>query len=199
MSRARGGDARMAALIAIGALLIHQLRYQFAHGAGTGAALQAQGHAYLEVVSGPLIALAAASLGASLMAPLLIPHGRSRRCMGLLGLMLTFAAVLLGIFTAQELVEGVLFAGHAGGLAAPFADGGWLAVPIALALAPFLALLAGLLESVERAIEARLGPRRATARAGHARLPGPPAFARSLLALDLGFGFARRPPPARPA
>ena len=51
------------------------------------------------------------------------------------------ALLLLGLYCAQELTEGALAAGHAGGLAGVAGSGGWLALPLAIAVGGILALM----------------------------------------------------------
>ncbi len=48
--------------------------------------------------------------------------------------------VLLGLYCAQELTEGAVAAGHAGGLTGVLGSGGWLAVPLAIAVGGVLTL-----------------------------------------------------------
>jgi len=60
-------DARLVALIALGALALHQLRYALAHGPEAGAALAREGHAYLQLVAGPVLTLALAAIVVSVV------------------------------------------------------------------------------------------------------------------------------------
>ena len=109
------------------------------------------------------------------------------------------ALALLAIFCAQELTEGAVAAGHPAGLAAVLASGGWAALPLALAAGALCSLACVALQGVERTL-ARSAPRRRAARRRPALAEPHGAPARlPLAALNLAFGFARRPPPLLPA
>ena len=90
-------------------------------------------------------------------------------------------------------------AGHPAGLAAVLANGGWIALPLAVAAGAACALACLLLQGVERTLAhgrpaarpARGPSALAEPHAAPARLP--------LASLNLAFGFARRPPPLLPA
>ena len=176
-------------MIAFGAFAVHQLRYLAAYGADAPPALSAQGHAYLGTIL-PLLLTAVASsvLGTVAVAA----FGRRRAAPRGVGWAFCTAAVL-GIFVLQETAEGLLAAGHPGGLAAVLGHGGWIAVPIAILVGRLLSLLLTGLASVERRIAVVRARRvhRAVASLGGARaLEGRPLACRTL-----AFGFARRPPP----
>jgi hypothetical protein len=188
--------ARRASLLVLGALALHQLRYALAYGDRTSAALASQGHSYLGDLGAVLAAFAASLVCARLLAAALgrlrpAPTGRA-----LPRAALAFAAALLAIFAAQELAEGALSAGHPGGLAAVAANGGWLALPLALAIGLAAALGDRLLAGTERhlvegARSARAGRRRPPAAAA----PGEPDLVPPASGC-LRFGLARRGPPA---
>jgi hypothetical protein len=194
--------ARAASLLSLGSLAVHELRYLLAYGHRTGEALANQGHAYLSDLGGALVTLAFASLLATLLAGVLAPPARRpaqpagaafRRVAAL------YALALLAIFCTQELTEGAVAAGHPAGLAAVLAHGGWVALPLALALGILCSLACLALQGVERTLARGACPRHAPRRppalaephAAPARLP--------LASLSLAFGFARRPPPLLPA
>lgn len=134
---------RGAALLPAAALAVHQLRYALAHGDGAGQALAAEGHAYLSGIAPWLVLLATLSLGASLgrlarrWAAGGTPAARTRAT-ARVWLLATVA--LVTIYAGQELLEGALAPGHAAGLAGAFGDGGWWALPAALAVAGLFAL-----------------------------------------------------------
>jgi hypothetical protein len=191
VSFARTNSAvRTSTLIALGAFAVHQLRYLAGYGDSAGSALGAQGHSYLAAVLPVLLLLAASALLGTFAAALsvrrssLSPRGAGWAfCTG----------TLLAIFTAQETAEGLLVAGHPGGLAALLGHGGWIALPIAVVIGRVVALLLNGLASIERA----LAP-------GHVRRKSRPAStlgrARTaercnLACRTLAFGLARRPPP----
>lgn len=187
---------RATALLALGALAVHELRYALAYGSDAGQALARQGHGYLGELAPALFVLALSAILGRLVAAALGRLREDARAQSTARhTALAFAAALAAIFCAQELAEGVVFAGHPGGLAAIFAHDGWLALPLALAVG-FVAALADRLlagaEHVLRHVRRRLRLPRPVAAAGPKRHPG----ARPLATLTLAFGLARRPPPA---
>ena len=213
--RADSHVARTGALLALGGLAVHQLRYLLAFGSGSGAELHQEGHDYLAQVVPILVALAVAAIVARLVVGAIATRaGRSltggsaryRRDSARYSLFsplsptvargLIYAAALATVFWAQELAEGAVAAGHPSGVAAVLGGGAWIAIPLALALGLAAATVEWLLDRAERAIAMALG-------VGTTPLspPGPPAAPILLLraplaAQGLAFGFARRPPPA---
>lgn len=196
--RRHGSIARSSALIALAALGVHQLRYLIAYGGGAHEELARQGHGYLfgalPILAGFAIAALAAGLLRAAITSSPAPVLASTRAR-----VAIYAVAILAVFVVQETTEGVLFAGHASGLAAGLAAvlsaGGWLALPLALLFGSLCALLDGGLALVERAVADVGEPMRAT------RLR-PPNLARSgawigipLASRPLVFGLARRPPP----
>jgi hypothetical protein len=193
--------ARGASLLSLAALAVHELRYLLAYGHGAGEALAHQGHGYLSDLGGALVALALATLLATLLAGALAPAARPadepagsvfRRTAAI------YALALAGIFCAQELTEGAIAAGHPTGLAAILAHGGWVFLPLTLAIAALCSLaclaLRGIDRTLARATVRRRPPRRATTVAQPHAAPA----RRPLTSLNLGFGFARRAPPLLP-
>jgi hypothetical protein len=192
---AHGPLPRSAALIALAALLVHQLRYLLAYGSTAGDELAHQGHGYLDQLVPVLIGFALALLAACLVravfgwGPLARPLAGSFAARTLL-----YATAVLIVFCTQELLEGVAFAGHPAGTGAVLAGGGWLAMPLAALAGALAALLDRGLVAVERIIEGRMRsleqwrPPRST---GAARPPAIPPLASAPLA----FGLSRRPPP----
>ena len=145
---------RAAALLPAAALSVHQLRFLLAFGDGAGAELERQGHAYLGLLA-PFVAILAAA-GVGLFVARLLEawseggdSGERGRAPSFPRLWLTIAALLVAIYTGQELLEGALVAAHDGGLASAFGSGGLLAIPAALAVA---AAVAALLRGAEAAI-----------------------------------------------
>jgi hypothetical protein len=186
---------RLTAILALGAFALHQLRYLIAFGDSSSAELARQGHTYMADALPIMAVFVLSALLATVM--------RGRYGAGLARASLHrrtsfFAVALFSIYVSQESLEGALAAGHPGGAAAVLAAGGWLAIPLAVALGALVALIAQVLEGVESAIASRRAPRRlrraplvqgrALAARG-VRLPRSP----------LAFGFARRPPPPVPA
>lgn len=170
---------------------MHQLRYLAAYGGDTGAALGAQGHSYLAVVMPLLVILvASAVLGTLVAAAVASAQAPRRRTAG----WLFCAAALIAVFVAQETVEGMLAAAHPAGVAGVLGHGGWIAVPIALAVGRVVSYLLGGLDAVEHMLGRReIASRR---RAPSALTPGATAALAPLAGRPLAFGLARRPPPA---
>jgi hypothetical protein len=136
----RASWPRTAALLAAGALAVHELRYVLAFGAGADHALAGDGHAYLSVVH-PVVALLAGTALAQLVRLCARGGGDERRHhVTFTRAWIAASAGMAAIYAAQELAEGQLAAGHMGGLAALSANGGWLAAPAALAIGALVAL-----------------------------------------------------------
>jgi len=148
----------MAALVGVGSLAVHQLRFLLWYGHHSDRALSAQRHAYLTVV-GPVVVTAGVLAFARFLDRL--ARGARTSAPGLRRLWLVMSAVLAGMFCVQESLEGLLSDGHPGGLAGIAGHGGWLAAPLSalVGLALAVALRAG-------AHAAELLP--------HARSPRPP-------------------------
>lgn len=195
--------ARTAALIALGAFAVHQLRYLAGYGDAAGSELSRQGHGYLVNALPILGAFLISAVAACLLRAALGRRSGSfaelhragqdtfGRRAGL------FAAGILVVFCSQESLEGALCAGHPGGLGAVLANGGWAALPLAVLVALLCALLDRGISTLEAAIAADgAAPAR---RRGAADAPVPrQAFLVPMSASPLAFGIARRPPPAEP-
>jgi hypothetical protein len=186
---------RTSALIALGVFTVHQLRYLTAYGGHAGTALAAQGHAYLLVLVPVLVIVAASAVLGTLVAAALSsrPLMRRRRAAG----WAFCTTALLAAFGAQELAEGALATGHADGAAAVAAHGGWIVVPIAIAVGRVVSFLIGGLDAVERRLS-----RAARRRLGRAPAALGRQAARVIAPLECGafaFGLAGRPPPRLPA
>lgn len=131
---------RAAALLLVGVLAVHELRYVIAFGGDAGETLAHHGHGYLSFVT-PLVGmLSAIGLGQVLVRaagrrPAVSPAG-VRLCR----LWPVASLALLCIYTSQELLEGLLAPGHPAGWAGVFSGGGWVAVPLAVAFGAFVAL-----------------------------------------------------------
>jgi hypothetical protein len=184
-------DVRLAAILALGAFAVHQLRYLLAFGSAS-AELAEEGHRYMADLLPALAVLVLAGFVATLIRG---TEGASPTGVPLTRRIAVFAGALLAIYLAQESIEGVLFAGHPAGPAAVLANGGWLALPLALAIGSLSALLASVLEGVERAI-ALVHAIRVRSRAPLVRGRALPARGLRLPSTPLAFGLARRPPPA---
>ncbi len=133
---------RVAVLIGSAALGVHESRYLLAYGGRSGEELARQGHAYVSFVT-PLVA----GLLALAAVQLLTAVTRARDTGAAPGarpplwkLWLFASAVLLSVYVGQELLEGALSDGHAHGVAAVFAHGGWVCAPLALGFGALVAL-----------------------------------------------------------
>jgi hypothetical protein len=157
--RPRGHTLLVAGLVVVAALVLHELRYLIGYGDHAAQALASQGHSYLSVADVGVVVL----LGAG-MAQLLLSLRRALRTSTAMAhapfgvLWLASFAALLGIYAGQELLEGVFATGHPTGFAALAVNGGWSAVPLAMALATVVALLLRGAAAVE-ALVARRRPR----------------------------------------
>jgi hypothetical protein len=193
--------ARAVALLSLGALALHQLRYAIAYGDRASQALANQGHAYLSDLGGAVVVLATSALLGTLLTGALSPGAscdasRSvarRRVAG------SYALALLAIFCCQELAEGALATGHPGGVAAVFANGGWVSLPLALVIGAACALASLLLREATDALARAAATRPPIRRPVPLRMRGRSRTESPLAALNLAFGFARRPPPLRPS
>jgi hypothetical protein len=147
---------RATALLSVGVLVVHELRYRLAFGGHADHALEAHGHSHLSLVA-PIVGLVVLVASARLLQQLAAgaPEGR-RRSPTRLWLVATASLVIA--FTAQELLEGALAVGHPTGLDGAFGSGGWIALPLALIVGGAVALL---LRGADRVIDAgvRLRPR----------------------------------------
>jgi hypothetical protein len=123
---------RSATVVAAGAIAVHQLRYLVGYGGDASGALHDQGHGYLDALVPLLALLGGLTLVATIVAAIAGAPPRSRRGAPLVRA-LVYAGAILAVFGAQETIEGVLVAGHPGGIAAVMAHGGLVALPLALA------------------------------------------------------------------
>jgi hypothetical protein len=166
--------ARAAALLPLAALAVHDLRYRLAYGGDAGRELARQGHAYLGIAKplvGVLCALAAAEMVARLARAWRIGEAAERNW-SRSRLWALATAALLAVFFGQELLEGAIFAGHPAGLAGILGAGGWLALPLSVAVAGLLTLLLAGARAVAHVLAARRRrPAPRHARSGPCRLP----------------------------
>ncbi len=198
----RSADARLRAglLMPLAVLAVHQGRYFLAFGAHTPARLRADGHAYLGSVIP--FAVLSASLGLGVLAGRMVRawQGRDDRS-GAQGKNATLRTwvlcvlILLGLYCAQELTEGALAASHAGGLAGIAGSGGWLAVPLAIAVGGLLTLM---LRAGDALVEllAQLRARPRPTRASDQRRAFGPCHSDWRLAAASGVSAGRAPPRA---
>jgi hypothetical protein len=194
-ARRRASGLKCAALLGLGALALHQLRYLLANGSSTSEALASQGHGYLGLVLPGVASLAIALLGALLLiAAVERPAAEaSRKRKG--GHPAGFALVLLAGFCAQELLEGALAPGHPSGLGGLLANQGWIAIPLAALIGGLVALALRGFGTLERRFAGTLArPRLRTPRSAHLLYKEPDAVEPARFALLLG--LACRAPPS---
>jgi hypothetical protein len=184
-------NVRLAAILAVGAFVLHQLRYLITGGSSPA---ELAGHGYMTELMAPIAVLVLAAVLATLIRG---TEGASPTRASLRRRAVAFAAALLAIYLGQESLEAVLAAGDFAGAAATL-TGALVAIPLALAIGGLSAVIARALEAIERVIavvHALSGRSRPPAVRGRAlaarglRLPSAP----------LAFGLARRPPPPAPA
>jgi hypothetical protein len=129
---------RMAALMGAGTFGVHQLRFALPIGRGPGGSQTYGGHGYLVAVA-PLLAglllLAFAAGLARVARGVPEPAPRFRR------LWAGASASLFAVYCAQESIEGMLTAGHPGGVAGVLGHGGWVALPLAIGAGLAIALV----------------------------------------------------------
>ena len=198
MMRSATGTARrvrVAAVLALGAFALHQLRYLIAFGGSSSTELARQGHGYMTAAAPGLAAMAAAALIATVLRA---RFGEGLAKASLVRRTAIFTLSLLAIFATQESLEGMLAPGHPSGVVAIFAGGGCIAFPLALLIGALAALLIRALEGLEIAIAGRrtsAAVRRPPRSTGHPMPSRGPRPAH----LPMAFGLARRPPPGLPA
>jgi hypothetical protein len=190
------------ALMPGAALLVHQLRFELAFGGGAGLELARQGHSYLHSLVPWIVLLIGTGAGAFLWAlgrALAGQRSLSRYTLSLAGLWIACSACLIGIYAAQELLEGFLATGHPAGLIGVFGYGGWWSIPVAACIGLVLATIFHGARWVLDEVARRYTPKAPSrARAGRAHRPRPrvapwPRF------LPLAGGWSDRGPPGGPA
>jgi hypothetical protein len=128
----------MAALMGAGAFAVHQLRFALAAGGESGGARSFGGHAYLvplgPILAGLLLIVFAVAL-ARLARGAHEPVPRIRR------LWAGASVSLLAVYCMQEMTEGMLTPGHPGGVEGAIGHGGWIALPLAVAIGLAIALI----------------------------------------------------------
>jgi hypothetical protein len=190
------GRLRLIALVALGALVLHQARYVVGHGGGAGEALARDGHAYVGLAMPITLSIAVALavctvLLAAFTRPRLPRPGSADPRLR----MLKCALFLLAAFCAQELVEGTLSASHPGGLEALLGHGGAAVLPLSVVLGCLVSLSIDALGAAEIRVTGSLLSSRLAAPSSPPCSYLEPDVVR-LAGLGLVFGFARRPPPS---
>jgi hypothetical protein len=181
-------NVRLAAILTVGAFVLHQLRYLIA---GASSPAELAGRGYMADLLAPIAVLVLAAVLATLIRG---TEGASPTRASLERRTATFAGALLAIHFGQESLEAALTAGHFAGAAA-LLTGVLIALPLALAIGALSAVLARALEAIERVIAVVHAERR---RSRPPAVSGRPLAARGLRlpSAPLAFGLARRPPPA---
>jgi hypothetical protein len=165
---------RAVALLSVGAIALHQLRFAFGYGQSATEALALQGHSYIPFAEALIVVACAAAflwfVGSLALAHRGAPIDSSGPPFGRLWACAT--AALFAVYTVQEGFEGQFSAGHPAGLVGIFGHGGWIVFPLALTIGALVALV---LEGARRVIvfvssRARL-PRAPRRRARWHRLP----------------------------
>jgi hypothetical protein len=190
-----GFRLRCFALLGAGALGLHELRYLIGYGGDAGRALGEQGHGYLDAVTA-VVALTLVAALAALVAALVRGAGAAKRPPRRWRVRwLACSGALLAVFTLQELVEGALSPGHPAGLVGVAGSGGWIAVPLALAIG---AVVAALLRGAEAVIARFAAPlRRPPLRAPRSALARAPLQVGPRVLALLASSGAQRAPPLR--
>jgi hypothetical protein len=137
-----GSRARAIALLATGMLVVHQLRFMLAFGGDAGHHLAESGHQYLGFVL-PFVGVGLA-LACAHFAMVIARRGQPGGTLTPPSLRTTWiaaSATILLAYATQEGVEGTLALGHPAGVAGIFGAGGWIAVPLSLAVGAAVALL----------------------------------------------------------
>ena len=185
------------ALVPAAALLVHQLRFMLAFGGGAGVELARQGHSYLHSLVPWIVLLIGVAVGAFLWAlgrALCGQRSVPRYTLSLAALWLVCAVSLVGIYIAQEFLEGLFATGHPAGLTGIFGYGGWWSIPAAVCVG---LVLAALLHGARWVLD-EVGERRRrvvpVARPRPARLPRPRDVWPPLLS-PLADGWSGRGPP----
>lgn len=189
-----GRALRGVALLALGALAVHQLTYLLAGGAHLHAVAGADRHTYLAELAPALAWTSAAAIALSLGASAIrrrLPRALDPQCTTERAA--AYGLALLAVYLTQELAEALVAGGGAPVLEATLGGGAWLALPLALGIGAMAAALGDILDRAEMRIALALWTRsKRPPRTTGAAAPEP----RSALATAaLAFGFSRRPPP----
>lgn len=152
-------------LLPAGAFVVHQLRYWLAYGPHAEAQLQAQGHSYLDSFAPWLVLLLCLAAGSFLarvaQAAATGRAGRRGRSFG--AIWASSSAMLVAVYAVQEFLEGLVAAGHPGGVHGIVGHGGWWAGVLAVAVGAVIALVLRFASVVVEAAARRFRPRRVAA------------------------------------
>ncbi len=137
--------------------MVHQLRYRLAYGSDASAQLAAQGHSYLDSFAPWLVLLLCLALGSYLarIAQALATGRPTERRRSFATVWIVSTCLLTAIYAVQELLEGLVAAGHPTGLAGIVGHGGWwagvLAVLVGLVIALLLQVATAVVDAAARA------------------------------------------------
>ncbi len=162
-------------LLPVGAFVVHQLRYRIAYGDQASAQLAAQGHSYLDSFAPWLVLLLCLAAGSFLVrvAQALATGRTAVRGRSFTTVWIAASFLLTAIYAVQELLEGLVAAGHPAGFAGIVGHGGWWAAVVAVGVGFVIAALLRAAGAVVEAV-ARAAARRRRGRPG---LHLPPAVA----------------------
>jgi hypothetical protein len=162
-------------LLPVGAFVVHQLRYRIAYGDQASAQLAAQGHSYLDSFAPWLVLLLCLAAGSFLvhLAQALATGRSAERGRSFTAVWIAASCLLTAIYAVQELLEGLVAAGHPAGLAGIVGHGGWWAAVVAVGVG---FVIAALLRAAGAVIEA-VAHTAARRRRGRQNLHLPPAIA----------------------
>ena len=149
-------ELRVAAVFLAALLGVHQLRYALAFGGDAGAALAQHGHGYLAWVTPAVAALGALAVGRLLVRAASVPTPAGGRAARVTRVWPRAAIALFSVYAGQELIEGALTSGHPDLWAGVMGNGGWLAVPLAVAFGAIVGLALRLSDAVEARLRGRL-------------------------------------------
>ena len=195
-ARSTGTRFRAGAVLSLGAMTLHHLRYELAYPDHSGEALATQGHGYLKFVSAAVLCLVVLAC-VGLLLQIVRPCGEvAPTRTGLGRTWITASGALVSIYAVQELLEGMLVHGHPAGLGALTAHGGWVALLLGAVLGGAVTLLLRGSATVVRITAGRGRPR------FHRPAPAPGAPACGSLVPALSpvprFPTGRGPPLVRP-
>jgi hypothetical protein len=128
---------RTVAVLAGGALMLHELRFLLAPDPHAAEA----GHAYMALAAPAVAALIAAACAAFALA---LARGAGRvdpAPPSFARVWIGASSALAATYSIQELLEGMLAAGHPAGLAAVVGHGGWIGLVLSLGLGVVVALV----------------------------------------------------------
>jgi len=190
--RPDGLSLRASALLGLGALAVHELRYLVGYGSETGRMLAAHGHSYLALATTLAVLLFLVALAGFLARVARGGGGRTARARTR-RLAPAAAGALFAIYSVQEFLEGLVASGHPGGFAGVYGNGGWTAVLFAAAIGLVVALLLRGADTVLARVAAR---RRREFRRARGLAPLRPAFPQvAAKRLGISRNLAGRAPP----